>query len=312
MHLIADIGGTNIRLAAFHGDPLIAFDQLMTGTCDKVRNYSWDQVGRLNAAIQDFQDHFHLPGRAQSLTIAIAGIALVDQEEFGFTNRDAGFCRSDLYEFADTVEIINDFAAQASAIPHLGEDHFSQVKPGQRRAGARAVVGPGTGLGIAGLTPGGLVIPGEGGNVAVTYLPDAPLSRIEANVDRGQLRAEDVFSGQGLENIFQAQSGCRMAAQEISARAHRGDAQARQALDLFFDYAAQISANQALQYVAVGGVYLVGSIMIKNADLLDLDRFASVFCSIKTHEDFLRQIPVYLVTSATSGLAGVAAYLASC
>ena len=310
MHLIGDVGGTNIRLAAFEGDPQAACRALLEGCHTPQQSLGWHQVADLPSALTAFINDFSLPKRCYSLTLAVAGPTLPHQQSFAFTNRAQGFCLGDLTGFAGQVEVINDFAAQASLITQLDAGQSQLIKPGKTRAGAKAVLGPGTGLGVAGLSQDGRVITGEGGNVALPYLPQAPLAKIDRHKrPGGQPRLEDALSGQGLENIYAAQTGTRLAAAQISQAAFKGEARARAAFELFFDFAALGAANQALQYMAAGGVYFVGAIMIRNLPLLDATRFAETFCSIETHQDFLRDVPVHLVTAETSGLAGLAAYL---
>jgi len=312
LHLIADVGGTNIRFAAIEGTMRAAAQALMAGSFAQTRSYEWAEVGDLLNALQTFREDMGLPKKVTGLTLAIAGPVLDHMAEFRLTNRTTPFTRAQLSQHADQVRIINDFAAQAAVIPLLTEEDLDVLKPGQVQPGARAVLGPGTGLGVAGLGPQGQVFAGEGGNVTVPYLSTAPWSALEGQISGGRLRAEDVFSGQGLENIFAAQTGQRLAAEAISAAAHTGDDQALAAMQLFFDFAAALCADQALQYGAAGGVFLVGAIMQKNRDLLDRDRFAQQFSNIRTHREFLTHIPVYQVTKPTSGLAGVAAYEAAC
>ena len=54
----------------------------------------------------------------------------------------------------ERLAVINDFAAQALAVPRLAPDERVQIGGGEPQAGAAiAVIGPGTGLGVAGLLP---------------------------------------------------------------------------------------------------------------------------------------------------------------
>lgn len=312
VHVIADVGGTNIRLAAVSGPMEVAAKRLMAGDFRDSRSYKWKQIKNVDTAIRSFQEELNLPEKLSGLTLAIAGPVLEHMNEFKLTNWGEPFSRQQLTKHSRNVKIINDFAAQAAIIPLLTEQDLDVLKPGLVQPGARAVLGPGTGLGVAGLAADGQVLSGEGGNVTAPYFPGVPWSVLEAPVPSGRLRAEDVFSGQGLENIYFAKTGSKLAAENISAAAHNGDESALSAMSVFFDFAAVLCSDQALQYGAAGGVYLVGAIMLKNRKLINQKRFAQQFCNIRTHETFLADIPVYQVTKATSGLAGVAAYVSAC
>ncbi len=311
VHLIADVGGTNLRLAAVTGSLRQAASALLAQGLVLTKSYTWADIGTLDAALEEFCAAYNLARPFAALTLAIAGPAFDHQAEFKLTNWATPFTRAQMGAWSPRVRIINDFAAQAAIIPYLTDQDLHLIKPGVERPGTKAVVGPGTGLGIAGLDASGQVLAGEGGNVTVPYLRGAPWAALEQQVSEGRLRGEDVFSGQGLENLYAAQTGARLSAQEISVLAHGGDAAATAAMDLFFDFAAVLCSDQALQYGAAGGVYLVGAIAMKNRDLLDTDRFAALFCDIRTHAEFLAEVPVYQVTKSVSGLAGVAAYEAS-
>ena len=284
----------------------------MAGDLETEARYRWDEIENLEAALRDFQSRFDLPTRFGSISVAYAGLALSDQERFDLTNRDQSFSRSLLAQFADQVYVINDFAAQASLIPHVSDAQVRMIKSGEQHPGAKAVLGPGTGLGVAGLTASGQVIPGEGGHVALPALASAPFDALQKLLGRTHVRLEDVLSGTGLENLHQALGARPETAQNISKAALAGDATARETFALFFDYLALACANQALQYVAAGGVYLVGNISLQNIDLMDPARFAHMFETVISHQEFLEQVPAYLVLTETSGLAGAAAYLATC
>jgi glucokinase len=142
--------------------------------------------------------------------------------------------------------VINDFTALALALPALKFNQMHQI--GSRTAApeaALAVIGPGTGLGVAGLIPtelGNLVpITGEGGHVNLAA-GDALKSKV---VDRlkqrfGHVSAERALSGPGLVNLYEA--ACSLSGQTARAigpadviALARGaqDASCVMALDLF-------------------------------------------------------------------------------
>lgn len=297
-NLALDVGGTNVRLVAF--DQVLDMDASVT--------YAWGTVSSLPDAIARYSAEMGTPAHYGRLVLAFAGPTLPHQEVFSFTNQDQTFTRAELQQFAGEVEVINDFAAQAALIPHLGAGDLQVLKPGEAQVAARAVIGPGTGLGVAAILADGTLVQGEGGNVTLPYLPSAPLAQMQVD---GQLRLEDGLSGHGLERLYLALGGAQKTAKAISEAAHAGDALALEAFGHFFDFLALGAANQALQYMAAGGVYIVGNVINANIALLDQARFDRVFTSIITHAAFLKSVPVYLVTREGSGLQGAAAYLQS-
>ena len=310
--LVADIGGTNVRLAAFTGSPLAATPALLKGSLPTQAVYGWDEVDSLSTSIDRFCRHFEISGLFDQIAVAFAGLTLPQQEVFALTNRDQIFTRAQLSRAAARVHIINDFAAQACLIPYLAADQLMTLKPGDPHPGARAILGPGTGLGVAGLTATGQVISGEGGHVALPHLPHAPHAALSDLLGQQVNRLEDVLCGTGLENINAALGHPRMSAHALSKAALSGSKDAQAVFDLFFDFLALACANQALQYAAAAGVYLVGNITLANLDLIDRARFAQLFKGVASHAEFLHQVPIYVVRTAMGGLAGAAAYLATC
>src|SRR5690606_33991675 len=102
------------------------------------------------------------------------------------------------------VRLVNDFAAVARCLPLLGAAEMAPIggwEPEPR--GACVAIGPGTGLGVAGLVPAGrrgwALVPGEGGHAtlpAVTDGESAVLAVLRRRVDH--VSAERVLSGIGL------------------------------------------------------------------------------------------------------------------
>jgi glucokinase len=130
-----------------------------------------------------------------------------------------------------------------------------------------AIVGPGTGLGTAGLLKrNGQLIPlvGEGGHIGF-----APKSKTQIEI-LGVLRdkfervcVERLLSGSGIENIYWALHSLRgdrrkeMSAADIFRAAGDGsDAVAADAAQLFFEILGQVAGDIALVMGAQDGVYL--------------------------------------------------------
>ena len=104
---------------------------------------------------------------------------------------------------------VNDFAAMRSPCRSPKEDDIVQVGEGTPGRGeAIAVLGPGTGLGVAGLIRCGgawTLIAGEGGHATL-----APMDSREAAIidilrrQYAHVSAERVLSGPGLANLYDA------------------------------------------------------------------------------------------------------------
>ena len=301
MNLVMDIGGTNVRLG------LVAADgQLSAST-----TYSWEEAGTLTRAIERFCAHKNLKPPFAKLVVAFAGPIVPGQSLFAFTNASQTFSRAELEGFASQILIVNDFVAQAALVHTLGGEDTFVLKAGQvNPSAAKAVLGPGTGLGVCAIAAEGTIIPGEGGNTVLPFLPhqSALIHGLQTLEPRPYTwRIEDVLSGPGIERIYAVFGGQGSpTAEAISKAAKAGEPTAQRAFTCYFDYLAITCANQALQYSAAGGIYIVGNISNTNLELLDHTRFENIFTSIQSHKGFLRNVPVKLVTKPTSGLKGAA------
>jgi glucokinase len=307
--LVADIGGTNSRFGLVRAGELAPLD---------IKNYSNDGFAGLHEAIPAyFKDVGHDAVRA---VLAIAGP--IKDGVVHLTNRRGWSFKPD--ELAKNcnltrVEVTNDFAALAEALPYL--DELKPLGPGRPRPDAtKVVLGPGTGLGVAGLVHKNgqwIVVPSEAGHIEFADMTERETEIYKIlRRDFGRVSAELVISGEGLERLDKAVGevdGLDTAHREgavISEEARKGDARSREVMDLFFDALARFAGDMALTFVARGGVYIGGGVLPKTLDLLDLERFRKNFSAKKPHEALVATIPTVLITAKTPALTGCAAIAA--
>lgn len=304
--LLADIGGTNARLALLRGEALSETERL------KVAHFQGPA-----GAIRDFLNrHGSLP--PPLIVLAVAGP--VDAGRARLTNQswtfDARTLASDCG--SERVVLINDLEAQAWALPALRGDDLQPLGGGQAQAGApRVALGAGTGTGVAAYLPASdsappRVIPGEGGHAALAAESDADaalLARLRAR--HGRVSAERVLSGPGLHGL-----GCLLAeeagasepasAEELVTRARAGEAFARKSLDAFCGFLGSFAGDLALIYGAHGGVFLTGGLSPGLAPELAASGFRARFEAKGRFRDYLARIPVNIVRRDEPALLGVA------
>jgi glucokinase len=220
----------------------------------------------------------------------------------------------------ETVRLLNDFAAIAYSIPFLGEDDSLIIGPhDQRRLPLErfnvAILGPGTGLGVAGLCRrGGTLVPitGEGGHVG--FAPESALQTeiLELLRDKyDRVSAERLIAGSGLENIYQALStirgkpGINLSPAEIFAERGAGNV-AAEAVDVFFELLGQVAGDLALTLGAEDGVYIAGGITKRYPEILKTSRFRSAFENKGRHRSLMERIPTRLIMHDQPGLLGAA------
>lgn len=304
--LLADVGGTNARLAiARNGviDP---------GSVTRFRgddHASFDDVVRQYLARQG-QPHI------SAACVAVAGPVSGGQARL--TNRDWTFSEAGLARLtdADRVRLINDLTALGYATPSLHGDSLARLRsaPEDRaRNGQALVVGLGTGFNVCAIR----VLPG-GGITALeaeeghTHLPANIYQRLVdlfgSDLARSFHSTEETFAGRGLARLHAARTGQpAMPAEAIAEAAALGDAQAIATYDLFAELVGLLCRELALRFMPLEGLFLAGSVGRSIADRMD--RFEPAFLS----EEHMRQIPantpIHLIRDDMAALQGCLAAL---
>jgi glucokinase len=303
--LIADIGGTHARFALAGPDGRPHDEQKLLVA---------DYPGPIEAA------RAYLAGR-QVRAAVLAVATPVDSDWIDLTNAPWAFSIDAVQKALGLrrLAVINDFTAQALAVPRLAAEDRIQIAGREPQPGAIAVIGPGTGLGVAGLLPvlgTWYPIPSEGGHVSLAVRSEreaALLARLQARF--GHVSNERVLSGPGLINLATALAeldGEVLALDdphEVSRRAESGTCpHCREALERFSSWLGAAAGDLALLFCALGGVYVSGGLVKRLGALFDVARFRESFVAKGRFVDYLMPIPVYLVTRRDPALLGVACY----
>ena len=211
------------------------------------------------------------------------------------------------------LQLLNDFEALAYALPELDAADVLKLGDGEPLPDRpKAVLGPGTGLGVASLIPvagGWQAVGGEGGHVTLAATDDREEAIIrDAREQFGHCSAERLISGPGLTVLHAAlhdQAGLQAA--EIGHRANAGDPAAAETLEVFFRLLGTVAANLALTLGAFGGVYIGGGIIPRQAARFARSGFRESFEAKGRYHDYLRSIPTYLITSDNPTIMGLSA-----
>ena len=310
--LIGDIGGTNARFALVSPEQP-GFHDAVTLKCE--------DFASANDAIRRYLDEVSADS-PNVICLAAAGPKIAETVQI--TNNhwalDTASIGSDFG--IDTVQLLNDFEAVAYSIPQLQEADSQLVGlPEWTSLPADkfnvAIIGPGTGLGVAGLIRrANIVIPivGEGGHIS--FAPKSQvqielLHTLRKNFDRVSM--ERLLSGPGIENIYWAltliygEQRTQLSAKEIFAEGHAGgDPRAVESTHIFFEILGQIAGDVALCMGATDGVYLAGGIVKRYPTLLQNSGFRSAFESKGRQRAYMERIPTLLITHDDPGLLGAA------
>lgn len=309
--LIGDIGGTNSRYA------LIEKPDAEMLNFPSVKNKGYSSLQEVIEQTVFSQTEL----RPKTLVLAIAG-PTGNIEKISMTNCPWDI---DVYELIAALEIdeaiaMSDFEAQALAAISTDVSMHSLIKEGKSRpTSARAVLGPGTGLGMAGMIyidGQWSIIPGEGGFVDIG--PRTPRDTqifSQAFAPNERPAAEEFLSGRGLTRLYNAISKADGKDKQLTEPSDVTDAYnmgndpiAKEALELFATYLGRYASDAALIYLARGGIYLTGGVAQRLEDVLKLPFFTREFCDKDPYSNIVAETPVYLMTEPLIALSGLCAY----
>jgi glucokinase len=319
LRLLADIGGTNARFAL--QAPGAGFADIEVLPCC--------EHATVGAAMDDYLARAAHRG-IETASVRAAALAIanpVEGDAVAMTNHHWRFSIEALRRERglDTLLVVNDFAALAMALPHLGDAGRVAVGDGAYAAVPDrpiGLVGPGTGLGVAGIARCGgrwMALPGEGGHASFAPVTRQEIRILEALWDElgqqeGHVSAERLLSGAGLEAIHRALNGppggARLTAPDITARALDGSCDAcRATVDAFCAILGSVAGNVALTLGATGGMYIGGGIVPRLGPLFHASDFRRRFEDKGRLRGYLARIPTWVVTEPYPALRGVAAML---
>lgn len=309
--LVADIGGTNVRFA-------LADLGMADTPLSAERVYRTADFPRLENALAAYVAETGADAPPQTAALAVASPVRGDRIEL--TNRAWSFSCSGLRERFGfrRIRVLNDFAAIAHALPFLGPGDVRRIGGPQAEVPARvmAVIGPGTGLGVAALveTPAGYrIIDSEGGHVSF-----APADEVEAGILRllqgrfGHVSCERLLSGPGLVNVHRALAELENVdadgpdPAEIVRRALSGeDRLCAAALERYCAILGGFAGDTALMFGA-GRIFVGGGIVPRFADVLARSEFRARFEAKGRFAALLCTVPADVITRPQPGLLGAA------
>jgi glucokinase len=310
--LIGDVGGTNARFALADIDG--------SGS-SMLREYQCAEFGSITDAINCYLDekNLHSP---KWICLAVAGPLVEGTARF--TNNSWTVSCGELRQKykADHAWLINDFEALAWSLPLLSRNDVMPVgNPLPRSLDTKqytlAVIGPGTGLGAAGLRKCGehfTAITGEASHCG--FAPEtaeqvALLTVLQSRFER--VSDERLVSGQGLENLYwglsriHGENYAQLTAAEImQAGCEQSDSLAGKTVGMFFRILGQVAGNLALTLGAFDGIYIGGGIVRRYPQLLADSRFRAGFEAKGRHRKLMETIPTQLILNQQASLLGAA------
>ncbi|MFN4100194.1 MAG: glucokinase [Pararhodobacter sp.] len=305
--LVADIGGTNTRVA------LADAGVLRQGSIRKYPN-----AGRpsLAAILRQYLSETATP-ECTGLCVAVAGP--VRDGVARMTNLDWTITAQDLAEVGGTsrVAILNDLQAQGHALKALDPRHVFSLLPGKPAAegATQLVVGAGTGFNAAPVhyLPGGThVAPSECGHI---HLPrkgarEAALARHLAET-HGIATIEEVLCGRGLVALHHWVTGQELDGRALTAAIATGEPGAMETGQLYARIMGRSLATLALVHLPYGGIFLIGGVARAMAPHLVALGMGEAFHEMGRFSPMMEEFPVAMVQDDYAALLGCAAHLAA-
>jgi glucokinase len=306
--LVADVGGTNSRLALY----------------DPAKGEIRARVDYINREFSEFPDVIEKwlaqLGEPAPTQCCIAIAAPPFDDIVAMVNMDWSFSSSELarrFNF-NALRCINDFEANAYALPHLTANDLVTMHPGSPGAsGKLATVGPGTGLGgssfglVDGVPVAGICEPGHMGLAPATEIELQILAKLMPQY--GEVHNELILSGPGLERLYQTMGEVlgekteALQPAEISMRAVDGSCElCATTLNTFCGLLGSVCGDFVLAQGAYGGLYLTGGILPKIIPFLQDSTFEQRFRTKGAMADHLAEVPLHMVVCSEQGLVGAA------
>lgn len=307
LSVVADIGATNIRFARLTA----------RGRPGPIVKFATSKFSDLTAALAHF---LKLEGGPRPVRIALAVAGPVHGDEVKLTNIQWQFSirrlKKDLN--LEQLAVVNDLEALALLLPHLSPEDTVPIGDeivNRSIKAPMAVLCPGTGMGIAGLVPvdlGWRPIATEGGHTSLSPLTEKEMAAWQFLRERyGRVSVERVLSGPGLVELYTAlaslegQEAGAVRPEDIVKLALNGESPlAAKTLEMFCAWLGDVAGDVALMYVAWGGVYLAGDILLTIFEILKRSQFRHRFENKGRGTGIVTDAPTFLISCESPVLHG--------
>ncbi|WP_245538694.1 glucokinase [Thiobacillus denitrificans] len=316
MELIAgDIGGTKSWLAWVTGDA----EGVSRPRFEKV--YASADFASADALLRQFMAEAQSPVPPNVLLLALPGP--LQAQRVKLTNLDwtldaAGMAAS--LGIAD-VRFVNDFQAAAAGVATLTASDVIALNPRPADpAGVRAIIGAGTGMGLAFMVADSSgryrSFASEGGHTDFAPGNALQLRLLEyLRAEYGHVSWERAVSGSAMNDLYRfccteqglAQPGEPVDGAMLVARAGSGDGVAAAALDLFVALYGAWTGNVALLYQPRGGLYIAGGVSRHLQTHLQSPRFMAAAVDKGRMRGVVERTPVFLIVQPRLGVQGAIA-----
>ncbi|MFC3527776.1 glucokinase [Paracoccus mangrovi] len=302
--LLADVGGTNARLA-------LARD----GVIDRatISRFRGDDHASFDEVVSLFLEQQGNPG-IDAVCVDVAGPVSGGQAQL--TNRDWDFTEARLRDLtgAPRARLINDLIALGYATPALDGEaagFLRRLPETARGNGQRLVVNAGTGFNVCAvkvLPDGGIAcLEAEEGHTRLPHSVWLPLTEALGDIT-GFDSVEELFAGRGLARLHARYAGVApIRAEAVVAAAASGDEAAEATCALYAHLFGLICRELALRFMPMEGMFLAGSVARSCTDRFDI--FEAAFLSDPLMDSIPDAVPIGVIRDDMAALHGCLAAL---
>ena len=308
--LVADIGGTNSRLAVASTSK--TNKEIILKNIQKFRNSDFNNFGEVIKKYLSSSDG-NLINR---MCIAAAGI--ISETTVEMSNLNWKITVPSLQKAAniEKVLIINDLQAQGYALDFINPKDLETLIEGSHTAvsdNTKLVCGMGTGfnVAIAYQSPFGTFVPAsEYGHARITVANKKQNLIVEKLAKNSSFVSyENILAGLGLNRLDQVLNERNdRAPADILAAAKEGDLQAKEVGTQLAGFAGQAFGDFALMNMALGGVYLIGGVARAMMPYLKEENFKKNFYERGNFSEIMKKISIHLILDDYAALKGCANY----
>jgi glucokinase len=313
--IVADIGGTNTRVALADG-PTVRQHSIT-----KFRNADHANLESVLTRYLGDQDLKTVDGVCVAAAGPVSdGVAEMTNIDWTITGLNVAAATG-----ASQVAILNDLQAQGHALGHIAPEKLRRVVDGPVKPGASMlVVGLGTGVNAAPVhnTPWGrIVAPSECGHITMPVRTDEDLA-ISKFVEtygedaHGFTGVEDVLAGRGIEHIYafvSSQAGRldpRTSAQVMAGIAAR-EPLALETARHYVRILGQELGNLAMIHLPYGGIFLIGGMARAMVPMFAEMGLTEHFHDKGRMSQIVKACAITIVEDDYAALTGCAVYLAN-
>ncbi|CEI58783.1 glucokinase [Candidatus Portiera aleyrodidarum] len=309
LSLVGDIGGTNVRLALVSSNNFNLY---------KIKKFKCINYVDINEVIKKY---ISLVDCEYPKKACLAFACPINYNLIKMTNNSWKIKKYELKNKMKLkkLKIINDFTAIALGLPHIQTKDLYKIGYGKNYNNSnKIVIGPGTGLGLAGLIPNKnfwIPISGEGGHISF-----APMDKFEIYILKwfkkiyNRVSIERILCGQGILDLYNAHVNYFKSYKKIfntpaeitNAALNKEDHLAYKTIMRFCKILGSVTGDIALTLGAKGGVYLCGGILPRIKKILETSEFRNSFYNKGRMSFYNKEISTWLVKSKWIGLLGAA------